>query len=101
MYQVLYWFEPSSTTFSQFCIKVSLQNITSVVGVVVVVVVGDADVDVNVEVEVEVEVEVVVIVYQNFRGGSWVTLISSLVRLAFIPLFMVWTLLAPLAVLLE
>ena len=49
MYQVLYWFEPSSTTFSQSCIKVSLQNITSVVGVVVVVVVGDADFDVEID----------------------------------------------------
>ena len=25
------------------------------------------------------------------RGGSWLTLLSSLIRLAFIPLFMVWS----------
>ena len=39
---------------------------------------------------VVVVVVIVVILYLKIRGGSWVTLVSSIIRLAFIPLFMVW-----------
>ena len=39
---------------------------------------------------VVVVVVIVVILYLKIRGGSWVTLVSSITRLAFIPLFMVW-----------
>ena len=39
---------------------------------------------------VAVFVVIVVILYLKIRGGSWVTLVSSIIRLVFIPLFMVW-----------